>query len=129
MKRGYIYKVMDAGNNPHRVVLMEDGAPGKETIRGIGLTHDSHGGVYIQNMPLKKIYFEETDEQGHRYEFQWENQGNGRITSMMKTGFDKPIDKIIEPPVGKIKDEYLHILEENVKEYVDCPMPAWKYRP
>lgn len=129
MKKGYIYKVTDALNNPHRVVIMEDEPSIPNKIKAIGLTHNSVGGKYVQNMPLKKEYFEEVDEHDCRYEFQWHNLGNGRITSMIKTGFDKPTELIEEPPVGKIKDEYLHILEENVIEYTDCPHAIKHYQP
>ena len=128
MKKGYIYKVVDALNNPHRIVLMEDETSGKKKVKGVGLTHNSKGGKYIKNMPLKKEYFEETDEHGHKYDFQWHDLGNGRVTSMMKTGFEKPIELLIEPPVGKIKDEYIHIIEENVGEYIECSTAVKKYQ-
>jgi len=129
MKKGYIYKVLDALKNPHRIVLMEDGNSTKKIIKGVGLTHNSIGGTYIQNMPLKKEYFEENDEHGQKYDFQWHDLGNGRVTSMMKKGFEKPIELIIEPPVGKVKDEYLYNIEKNVEEYIDCPNAVKYYQP
>lgn len=129
MKKGYIYKVLDALNNPHRVVLMEDKTMKKNKIKGVGLTHNTKGGKFIKNMPLKKEYFEETGEDGNKYEFQWHDLGNNRITSMMLTGFEKPIELIIEPPVGKIKEEYIHIIEENIKEYIECPVAVMNYQP
>lgn len=129
MKKGHIYKVTDALNNPHRIVIVEDKPSKPNKIRAIGLTHNSIGGKYIQNMPLERKFFEEIDEHGCKYEFQWHNLGNGRITSMIKTGFDKPIELIEEPPIGKIRDEYLHILEENVIEYIYCPCAIKNFQP
>ncbi len=129
MKKGYIYKVIDEVNNPHRVVLMEDYVPTMTKIRGVGLTHNAVGGRYVKNMRLTKDYFIEDDENGKKYEFQWHDLGNGRVTSMIKKGFDKPVGLLIEPPVGQVKEEYLSIIAENVEEYIYCPGAIKDYIP
>ena len=128
MKKGEIYKVLDYDNNPHKVVLMEDYLIGMKEIKAVALTHDSVGGKYISNVPMLKEYFEETDTNGQPYPFQWERLADGRVTSIMTTGFNKPHKFLKEECLGKVNEDGLKYIESKVERYIKCPVAAGKYK-
>lgn len=127
MKKGEIYKVLDYENNPHRVVLMEDYVDGMQKLKVVAFTHDPQGGPHITNLRMEKVHFEEVDETGIKYEFQWEEFPDGRVTSMMTTGFIK-LENLIDHIVGKVTNLGMEFIIKNVKEYIDCPVAVNEYK-
>lgn len=120
MKKGYIYKVRDYDNNPHKIVLMEDYDGVSNRIKAVAFTHDEIGTSKHPNKPISKNFIMENDENGNLYKFQWEYLGVGRSTSIILHGFDKIVVNIKQREIGQITENGLKWIEEHVEEYIIC---------
>ncbi|MCQ2310503.1 MAG: hypothetical protein MJZ64_01980 [Paludibacteraceae bacterium] len=106
--------------NGHPCVIINNVVSKDGRIEGVPLTHDSVGKGDIKNIPLQKDFFDEEDENGNRYEFQWEDNGNGRVTSMMCKVFEKDVKnlKIDSGRIGHVNEKGISFLKENINEKV-----------
>lgn len=118
LKRGFVYEVIEDGRNLHPIVVMDDTLDKDGCIKGVAFTHNEEGSEFCKNILLPKEYVVESDSNGNRYEFQWEETDRGR-TSIIRTGFLKSLE-IVEPKVkGQIKEQGLVWIEEQVKGIYD----------
>lgn len=118
LKRDFVYDVIEDGRNLHPIVVMDDTLDKDGCIKGVAFTHNEEGSEFCKNILLPKEYVVESDSNGNRYEFQWEETDRGR-TSIIRTGFLKSLE-IVEPKVkGQIKEQGLVWIEEQVKGIYD----------
>lgn len=118
LKRGFVYEVIEDGRNLHPIVVMDDTLDKDGCIKGVAFTHNEEGSEFCKNILLPKEYVVESDSNGNRYEFQWEETDRGR-TSIIRTGFLKSLE-IVEPKVkGQITEQGLVWIEEQVKGIYD----------
>ena len=118
LKRGFVYDVIENGKNLHPIVVMDDTLDKDGCIKGVAFTHNEEGSEFCKNILLPKEYVVESDSNGNRYEFQWEETDRGR-TSIIRTGFLKSLE-IVEPKVkGQITEQGLVWIEEQVKGIYD----------
>ncbi len=118
LKRGFVYDVIENGKNLHPIVVMDDTLDKGGCIKGVAFTHNEEGSEFCKNILLPKEYVVESDSNGNRYEFQWEETDRGR-TSIIRTGFLKSLE-IVEPKVkGQITEQGLVWIEEQVKGIYD----------
>lgn len=99
----------------HPCVIINNVVSKDGRIEGVPLTHDSVGKDDIKNTPLLKDFFDEKDENGNRYEFQWEDDGNGHVTSMMCNVFEKDVNnlKIVHGRISHMNSDGLQYIKEH----------------
>lgn len=92
-------------------VISKDGR-----TEGIPLTHNSVGANDVKNLPLPKDFFDECDDNGIPYDFQWEDNGNGKVTSMMCKIFEKDVEnlKIDSGRIGHMNEKGISSLKKNI---------------
>lgn len=120
MKRGFIYKLKNPKNNPHRIVLMEDYNGTNNRIKAIAFTHNEKGCQECPNIKFPKEYIVNSDETGKPFEFQWEEQSKNRSTSIISKGFLKVCEKIKPKPIGRITEKGMLWIEKQNLDYCIC---------
>ena len=118
LKKGYVYKVQENGDQMHPIVVMEDASSNSQFIKAVAFTHNEKGTVIHANIAFPKEYVIKKHAKG-MYKFQWQKTKKGS-TSIITDGFLKSVTIINPQHIGRIKKSGLKWIEQIVGDnYVE----------
>lgn len=105
MRKGSIIRGVSQDNTFHPIVYLE--RRDEDSFTGCILTHDP---TREENIPMLEEHFEINDENGNRYQIQYEN------TCMVNIRFIKMNDWINSNVVGQLTRAGIQFVEDNLTE-------------
>lgn len=81
-------------NDGHYCVIISNRIMKNGRIKGVPISTNTTGSKLVHNIPLRKKFFDTTDESGAPYKICWYNDGHGKVSSMMTKFFAKDPNNI-----------------------------------